>query len=81
MDDKTNVTPPSDEAADREHENTAAESATEVNARNEALTTGKIGDDGRGAPFFSSADVRAMSREQVRSNLSKILTSMESPDF
>ena len=59
----------------------ASPSAADVNTRNAALTTGKVTDDGRGAPFFTSADVRAMSRVQVRANLPKILKSMESPDF
>ena len=34
-----------------------------------------------GTPFFSSSDVRAMTRDQVRSNLSRILKSMESGKF
>lgn len=53
----------------------------EVNARNAAVTTGNIGDDGQGAAFFTAADVRAMSRAQVRANLDKILKSMESAEF
>ncbi len=52
-----------------------------VNAANAAQSTGKVTDDGQGAAFFTAADVRAMSREQVRRNLAKILKSMESPDF
>ncbi len=52
-----------------------------VNAANAAHSTGKVTDDGQGAAFFTAADVRAMSREQVRRNLAKILKSMESPDF
>ena len=56
-------------------------SPDEVNAANAALSTGKVQDDGQGASFFTAADVRAMSREQVRRNLAKILKSMESPDF
>ncbi len=54
---------------------------SEVNAANAALSTGKVTDDGQGAAFFTAADVRAMSREQVRRNLAKILKSMESPEF
>ena len=61
--------------------NAVEQNADEVNARNAALSTGKICDDGRGAAFFTSADVRAMSRSEVRANLGKILRSMESPDF
>lgn len=58
-----------------------APSPDEVNAANAAHSTGKVTDDGQGASFFTAADVRAMSREQVRRNLAKILKSMESPDF
>ncbi len=53
----------------------------EINASNAAMSTGAIRDDGQGAAFFTAADVRAMSREQVRRNLKKIIRSMESPDF
>lgn len=53
----------------------------EINAANAARSTGKIDDDGQGAAFFTAADVRAMSREQVRRNLPKILKSMESDKF
>ena len=52
-----------------------------VNAANAAASTGNISDDGQGAAFFTAADVRAMSREQVRNNLAKILKSMESSAF
>ena len=53
----------------------------EINSTNAAASTGKVSDDGQGAAFFTSADVRAMSREQVRCNLDKILKSMESSAF
>ena len=53
----------------------------EINAKNAAESTGKVTDDGQGAAFFTAADVRAMTREQVRRNLPKILTSMESREF
>ncbi len=53
----------------------------EINAANAAASTGRVTDDGQGAAFFTSADVRAMSREQVRRNLPKILKSMESREF
>lgn len=53
----------------------------EVNAANAERSTGKVVDDGMGAAFFTAADVRAMSREQVRRNLPKILKSMESDKF
>ena len=53
----------------------------EINAKNAAESTGKVTDDGQGAAFFTAADVRAMSREQVRRNLPKILKSMESREF
>ena len=49
----------------------------EVNAKNAAESTGRVVDDGQGAAFFTAADVRAMSRAQVRRNLAKILISME----
>ena len=52
-----------------------------VNAKNASESTGKVSDDGQGAAFFTAADVRAMSREQVRRNLDKILKSMESSEF
>lgn len=52
-----------------------------VNRRNAQSSTGKVTDDGRGAVFFTSADVRAMSRLEIRANLDRILKSMESPDF
>ncbi len=53
----------------------------EVNLANAAASTGNITDDGQGAVFFTSNDVRAMSREQVRMNLDKILKSMEKDSF
>ena len=53
----------------------------EINAKNAAESTGKVTDDGQGAAFFTAADVRAMTREQVRRNLPKILKSMESWEF
>lgn len=56
-------------------------SPEEVNLANASASTGKISDDGQGAVFFTSADVRAMSREQVRMNLDKILKSMEKDSF
>ena len=55
--------------------------AEEINAKNAAESTGKVTDDGQGAAFFTAADVRAMTREQVRRNLPKILKSMESTEF
>ena len=60
---------------------TQASDIDALNARNASLSTGKICDDGQGAAFFTAADVRAMSREQVRANLPKILKSMESAEF
>jgi hypothetical protein len=56
-------------------------SPEEINEANAAASTGKVSDDGRTAPFFTIADVRAMTREQVRANLDKILLSMESDKF
>ena len=53
----------------------------EINAKNAAESTGRVVDDGQGAAFFTAADVRAMTREQVRRNLPKILKSMESREF
>ncbi len=55
--------------------------AAEINARNAAMSTGNVADDGQGAAFFTAADVRAMTREQVRRNLAKIHKSMESDKF
>lgn len=65
----------------QENEVKTVPSPEEINAANAAASTGKVSDDGQGAAFFSSADVRAMSREQVRRNLPKILKSMESDEF
>lgn len=62
-------------------EKTTVPSPEEVNAANADASTGNVVDDGQGAVFFTSADVRAMTREQVRANLDKILKSMESKDF
>ncbi len=59
----------------------AAPTPEQVNAANAERSTGKVVDDGMGAAFFTAADVRAMSREQVRRNLPKILKSMESDKF
>ena len=56
-------------------------SPEELNSANAAASTGNVSDDGQGAAFFTAADVRAMSREQVRRNLDKILKSMESSAF
>ena len=56
-------------------------SPDELNAAYAAASTGNVSDDGQGAAFFTAADVRAMSREQVRRNLDKILKSMESSAF
>ena len=53
----------------------------EVNLKNAAESTGAVRDDGQAAAFFSASDVRAMTREQVRRNLPKILKSMESDKF
>ena len=52
-----------------------------INTANAASSTGNVIDDGQGAAFFTAADIRAMSREQVRNNLDKILKSMESSAF
>ena len=49
----------------------------EINAKNAAESTGRVTDDGQGAAFFTAADVRAMSRAQVKRNLPKIIKSME----
>ena len=59
----------------------ASPTPDEVNAANAERSTGNVDDDGMGAAFFTAADVRAMSREQVRRNLPKILKSMESDKF
>ncbi len=62
-------------------ESVSVSSPDELNAANAAASTGNVSDDGQGAAFFTAADVRAMSREQVRRNLNKILKSMESSAF
>ncbi len=64
-----------------ENKDNVSASPEEINAANEIASTGNVVDDGQGAVFFTSADVRAMSRKQVRENLSKILKSMESREF
>ena len=69
------------EATEEVTEVEAAPTPDEVNAANAERSTGKVDDDGMGAAFFTAADVRAMSREQVRRNLPKILKSMESDKF
>ncbi len=53
----------------------------EINKANASASTGRVRDDGRSAAFFTAADVRAMTRAQVRANLDKILLSMESDKF
>ncbi len=70
-------------SSEEEKSETASSSPSpeEINKANAAKSTGNVNDDGMGAAFFTSADVRAMSREQVRRNLSKILKSMESENF
>ena len=60
---------------------TPLQTPEEVNTANAAASTGKITDDGQGAVFFTANDVRAMSREQVRKNLDKILDSMGREGF
>ncbi|MBQ8510567.1 MAG: hypothetical protein IJ493_11740 [Clostridia bacterium] len=56
-------------------------SPEEINAANAAASTGRVRDDGRGAVFFTEADVRAMTSKQVRANLPRILQSMSSREF
>lgn len=70
-----------EEASGNEAATEAAPAPEQINAANAAASTGNVSDDGQGAAFFTAADVRAMSREQVRRNLSKILKSMESDKF
>lgn len=53
----------------------------EINKANSVASTGQVRDDGRSAAFFTAADVRAMTRAQVRANLDKILLSMSSDKF
>lgn len=62
-------------------ENKTEPTPEEINAANAAESTGNVTDDGQGAAFFTAADVRAMSRMQVRQNLEKIIKSMESDKF
>lgn len=62
-------------------EETKATTPEEVNAANALASTGKVSDDGQAAPFFTAADVRAMTREQVRANYDRILLSMQSRRF
>ena len=35
----------------------------EINARNAKTSTGRLSDDGKASPFYTAADVRAMSAE------------------
>ena len=53
----------------------------EINKANSTASTGQVRDDGRSAAFFTAADVRAMTRAQVRATLDKILLSMQSDKF
>ncbi len=53
-----------------------AERIKKVNEKNASLSAGKAGTDA-GAEFYSPDEVRAMSREEVRTNYSKIIRSMQ----
>ena len=53
----------------------------EINARNAKTSTGRLSDDGKASPFYTAADVRAMSAEEVRANYERIMTSMRSGKF
>ena len=53
----------------------------EINARHAMTSTGKLSDDGKASPFFTAADVRAMSAEEVRVNYDRIMISMRSGKF
>lgn len=53
----------------------------EINARNAKTSTGKLSDDGKASPFYTAADVRAMSAEEVRANYERIMISMRSGKF
>lgn len=53
----------------------------EINARNAMTSTGRLSDDGKASPFYTAADVRAMSAEEVRANYERIMISMKSGKF
>lgn len=53
----------------------------EINARNAKTSTGRLSDDGKASPFYTAADVRAMSAEEVRANYERIMISMRSGKF
>ena len=53
----------------------------EINARNAKTATGRLSDDGKASPFYTAADVRAMSAEEVRANYERIMISMRSGKF
>lgn len=53
----------------------------EINARNAMTSTGRLSDDGKASPFYTAADVRAMSAEEVRANYERIMISMRSGKF
>lgn len=53
----------------------------EINARNAKTSTGRLSDDGKASPFYTAADVRAMSAEEVRANYERIMISMRSGRF
>ena len=71
------------------NENTNTETApatepptpAEINARNAKTSTGRLSDDGKASPFYTAADVRAMSAEEVRANYERIMISMRSGKF
>lgn len=53
----------------------------EINARNAMTSTGRLSDDGKASPFYTAADVKAMSAEEVRANYERIMISMRSGKF
>lgn len=53
----------------------------EINARNAKTSTGRLSDDGKASPFYTAADVKAMSAEEVRANYERIMISMRSGKF
>lgn len=57
------------------------EKIQEINIHNSNCSTGPVKDDGRSAAFFTAADVRAMTRQQVKDNFDRIISSMRSDKF
>lgn len=75
--DKSSKSPNGDGKSNDQSEN----SPEKINAENAALSTGKISSDGGTSVFFTSAQVKAMTRAQVRENYARIIESMKCKTF